>query len=170
MFRSIIPFLFIAFLFCEIAGFVIVGEEIGVLWTLLLVAATSIVGVMLLRVQGFGILTRIRGKLEAGEVPGRDLVHGLMVMMAGVFLLLPGFFGDIIGLLLFIPFVREWVWAFLEKRIVVVRPGHSGPGSARPGWRGGKGSTIDLGEEDFTRQGDEDEDPPSYPPKLPPER
>lgn len=169
MLRSIIPLFLIVFLFCEIAAFVLVGEQIGVLWTLMLVALTSIAGMMLLRVQGFGILARIQAKMEAGEVPGKDLVHGLMIMIAGVLLLLPGFLGDAIGLLLFIPPVRERAWAFLRKRIVVITPHGAGPGSRARGWRRRDGSTIDLDEEEFTRKRNDGDDPP-YRPTLPPER
>ena len=44
----------------EIAGFVIVGSQIGVLWTIALVVLSSILGSILLRIQGLGALTRIR--------------------------------------------------------------------------------------------------------------
>jgi UPF0716 protein FxsA len=103
----------------EIAGFILVGEEIGVLATLALIFATSFLGILLLRVQGFGLLARIRSETEQGRVPGREMVHGLMIMIAGILLLLPGFITDLLGLLLFIPAVRDLGWSLLKSRIVV---------------------------------------------------
>ncbi|MDW6024497.1 FxsA family protein [Mesorhizobium sp. BAC0120] len=135
----------------EIAGFVIVGSKIGVLWTIALVILSSIVGSTLLRVQGFSVVTRIRRELEAGRDPGRELADGAMIMLAGILLLIPGFVSDILGLLLFIPPVREFVWRLLKRRIVVSSfgAGFDGFGTKR---RGGK--TIDLDSEDFSRTPD----------------
>ena len=50
----------------EIAGFVLVGRQIGVLATIGLVIATSIAGSLLLRFQGFGVLARINKEMKAG--------------------------------------------------------------------------------------------------------
>jgi UPF0716 protein FxsA len=135
----------------EIAGFVIVGSEIGVLWTIALVVLSSILGSILLRIQGFGALTRIRRELEAGHDPGRELAHGAMIMLAGILLLIPGFVSDILGLLLFIPPVRDLVWRFLKQRIVVGSFG-AGVDGFRANRRGSK--TIDLDAEDFSRTPD----------------
>ena len=61
-----IPLFLLALPFLEIAGFVIVGSQIGVLYTLALVVASGILGAVLLRIQGFGIMARIRSELDAG--------------------------------------------------------------------------------------------------------
>lgn len=130
----------------EIAGFVVVGSQIGVLATVALVIATTMLGSVLLRIQGFGILTRIRQTMENGGEPGRDLVHGFMVMLAGVLLFLPGFFTDIVGLILFIPPIRDLAWKFLSRRITVINVGGF---ARRPGGR----PTIDLEGDEYSRRG-----------------
>ncbi len=112
--------LFIAIPLMEIAAFVVIGGEIGVFATLALVFATAIAGSILLRYQGFGILTRIRSELDAGRLPQREVIHGAMILLAGLMLLLPGFVTDAFGLLLFVPAVRDAVWAFLAPRIRIV--------------------------------------------------
>lgn len=132
----------------EIAVFVLVGSKIGVLWTIALVVLSAIAGSMLLRIQGFGALTRIRREMEAGRDPGREVAHGAMIMLAGILLLIPGFVTDILGLLLFIPTVREFAWRFLKQRVIVTSFG-TGTGGFRPSAERGK--TIDLDEEDFHR-------------------
>lgn len=134
----------------EIAAFVLVGSEIGVLWTLALVVLSAVGGSILLRVQGFGALTRIRREMEAGRSPGREVAHGAMIMLAGILLLIPGFVTDVLGLLLFIPPVRELAWRFIRRRIVVVE----GVGAGFGPMRRDRGKTIDLDEEDFKRTSD----------------
>lgn len=135
----------------EIATFVIVGSRIGVLWTIALVVLASIAGMALLRIQGFEVLTRIRRELDAGRSPGRELAHGVMIMLAGILLLIPGFVTDVLGLLLFIPPVRDLAWRLLRRRIVVTSFG-TGFGSFRATRPDGK--TIDLDTRDFSRTPD----------------
>lgn len=141
-----LPILLLALPLAEIAVFVLVGSEIGALATVALVIGTSILGAILLRIQGFGALSRIRATIEGGGSPGRDLVHGVMIMVAGFLLLLPGFITDLFGLLLFLPPVREFAWRLVRNRIVVVD-------AAGSMWRGQRrGRTIDLDSEDFSRE------------------
>lgn len=141
----LVPLALLAAPLVEIAVFVMVGSRIGVLPTVGLTVATSILGAVLLRLQGLGIMTRISRTMEAGGSPGRDLVHGLMVMLAGLLLLLPGFVTDAIGLLLFVPPVRDLAWRLVKDRIVVA--------SAATGFRPrGAGRTIDLDADDFARE------------------
>jgi UPF0716 protein FxsA len=145
----VIPILFLALPFVEIAGFVVVGRQIGVLATLGLVIAAGLLGAMLLRHQGFGIMTRIRGELDAGNDPSRELANGVMVLLAGVLLLIPGFVTDIVGLLLFLPPVRALAWRFLKGRIVVSAAGFGG--FARPGaGRRARDRTIDLDADEYS--------------------
>ena len=136
----------------EIAAFILVGSRIGVLWTIALVLLTAAAGSVLLRVEGFGALSRVRKEMDAGRDPGRELAHGAMIMLAGVLLLIPGFITDGFGLLLFIPPFRELAWRFLKRRMVVIDAFGSGFGGFRPQRRRGK--TIDLDEDDFHRTPD----------------
>lgn len=131
---SLLPFLVLATPILEIATFIMVGSRIGVLATLLLILATSLAGALLLRVQGLGTLARIGAQVDRGAVPDRELVHGAMILVAGVLLLLPGFLTDIVGLLLFIPPLRDAAWRLLRARIVV---------AARAPWAAGFGGRRD---------------------------
>lgn len=101
----------------EIAVFIMIGSQIGVFPTLAMILITAVLGTILLRQQGFGILQRLQAENRAGNNPGRDLVHGAMIMIAGVLLLTPGFVTDAIGFLLFVPPVRDALWNFLKARI-----------------------------------------------------
>lgn len=145
-----LPLLILALPLLEIAGFVVVGSEIGVLATIGLILLSGIVGSILLRVQGFGVMTRIRTEMDAGRDPSKELANGAMIVLAGILLLIPGFLTDILGILLFLPPVRALAWRFLGKRVRFTT-GFSG--FARRGGPAG-GKTIDLDADDFSRQPD----------------
>lgn len=148
---SLIPFLLLGIPILEIAVFIAVGRQIGLLPTLALILVTAIAGSVLLRVQGFGVLTRIRQTMEAGRVPGRDLVHGVMILAAGVLLLTPGFVTDTLGFLLFVPRIRDLGWKFLKDRVVVTGTARGpGPHQGPPGAR----RTIDLNTGEYHEESD----------------
>lgn len=132
----------------EIATFVLVGSEIGALATVALTIGTSVIGAVLMRWQGFGILGRLRQELDKGGSPGRELAHGAMVLLAGALLLIPGFLTDLLGLLLFIPPVRDLAWKFLRSRATVVTDFSFTDFRAT---RSGDSHTIDLDEDEYSR-------------------
>jgi UPF0716 protein FxsA len=139
----------------EIAAFVIVGSHIGVLPTIGLAILTTIVGAILLRVQGFGVVSRIRAEMDAGRVPGRELTHGVMIMIAGLLLIVPGFMTDVVGLLLFIPPIRDMAWNFVKSRITVITSFGGGAGGFGYGGPRRDGApTIDLDEDEYSRAPD----------------
>lgn len=144
---SFLPFVLLVVPLSEIATFVVVGGKIGVLATIALVLVTAVTGATLLRIQGLGTLARIRAQMDRGEMPGRDLVHGLMIMVAGLLLLTPGFITDTLGFLLFVPAIRDRAWHFLRERVLVSVQAQSFGGTARREER----RTIDLDDDDFSR-------------------
>ena len=145
----VIPLFLLALPLLEIAGFVWSARQIGVLPTLGLVVATGIAGAILLRIQGFGVMARIRAELDAGRDPSRELAHGVMILLAGMLLLIPGFVTDILGILLFLPPVRDLAWRLLRSRIRSGQFRLDAGGFRRPG--GGRGDkTIDLDEDEYS--------------------
>jgi UPF0716 protein FxsA len=128
--------LFVLLPAAEIATFILVGEQIGVIPTILLTFATAIAGAALMRHQGLGTLAKLRAELDAGRMPGRTLGDGAMILAAGMLLLVPGFLTDILGLLLFVPAIREAVWWFLSRRMQVT--------VVAAGGRSRRGTVVDL--------------------------
>ncbi|MCO6187999.1 FxsA family protein [Rhizobium sp. L1K21] len=114
---SFIPFFLLIMPVLEISVFILVGQYIGLLPTLGLILLTALLGSILLRVQGLSILQRLAAENEAGRMPGRELVHGGMIVIAGILLLTPGFVTDTLGFLLFVPAVRDAAWRFLKSRL-----------------------------------------------------
>jgi len=99
----------LAFIAAEIAAFVLVAEQIGFIWALLILIVVSALGPFVVWRVGFGILAHTRERLERGEVPTRELFDGLVVLIGGVMICVPGFIGDALGLLLMIGPVRHLV-------------------------------------------------------------
>jgi UPF0716 protein FxsA len=104
----------------EIALFIVVGRAIGLLPTLALVILAAIVGAMLLRQQGLGVIARLRSNVSAGTVPGRTVFDAMLIGLAALFLVLPGFLSDVVALLLLVPGVRGWIFATLARNVRVV--------------------------------------------------
>jgi len=153
--RSLLPAFVFALPLIEIAGFVVVGRQIGALPTIGLVLLSGVIGMALLRYQGFGVMNRARAEMAAGRDPSAQLAHGVMILVAAFLLIVPGFLSDIFGLLLFIPPVRDFAWRLFKSRFMVVTSFRGGFG-AGPG-KGGR--TIDLDEEDFSRTGQNPDSP-----------
>ncbi|SDA51259.1 FxsA family protein [Mesorhizobium qingshengii] len=146
---SFLPLFLLALPLLEIAGFVVVGREIGALATVGLVLASGIAGTMLLRHQGLSVMTRIRAEMDAGRDPSRQLAHGAMIVVASILLIIPGFITDIIGLLLFLPPVRDLAWRTFKGRIVVATNFTTGGFSGRR-----RDRVIDLEDGDYSREDD----------------
>jgi UPF0716 protein FxsA len=110
-----LPFLiFIVVPLIELMLLIKVGEIIGVLATILLVIATAVIGVSLLKRQGLAAMGRARETLEAGEFPVESVVDGACLLVAGAFLLTPGLLTDTVGFSLLIPGLRRALarWLF----------------------------------------------------------
>ncbi len=109
----------------EIYLLIQVGQVIGAGWTIFLVVATAVIGVALLRIQGLSTLRRAQEKLNHNELPARELLEGLGLLVAGALLLTPGFFTDALGFLLLFPPTRMLLVSAVASRMVVVSSVHT---------------------------------------------
>lgn len=148
MTRITIAILILLLPLIEIAGFVIVGRQIGLLATLLLVIASAVLGMAILRRQGFQALSKLRQQNLPRDLPAETFFDTALVLLAGLLLLVPGFFTDLIAILLLVPFVRSVIARRLAARAVVVNFDASvdprGPHPQQP-------RTIDLDTNDYNR-------------------
>lgn len=123
-----IAFGLIAIGLIEIATFILVGNQIGVLYTLLLILLTSIVGVVIAKKQGLQSVQKIRDSIADGQPPGMAMIDTFLIFVGGILLVLPGFITDLIGLTLLIPFTRKlykpsilyWIRKKIKNRQVVI--------------------------------------------------
>ena len=100
----------------EIYVLVSVGGAIGAFPTIALVILTALAGAHLARLQGMSIMLRIRENLDQGFMPAEELLDGLLVFLAGMVLLAPGFLTDICGLLILLPGTRGNFKQWLRKK------------------------------------------------------
>jgi UPF0716 protein FxsA len=133
----------------EIAIFIKVGQVIGLLPTLALIIGAAILGGLLLRQQGLSVLTQLRDNVNTGRMPGRTIADAMMIGLAALFLVLPGFLSDLVALALLLPPVRGWIYAALASRVSVVDVAGYRPPPDRDGPRLGGDGTIDLDEDDY---------------------
>lgn len=113
---GLLVLLFFTVPFVELAVVITIGRHLGIADTIFLMLAISVLGAFLAKRQGLGVLREVQRRMQMGEVPGRELVDGLLVLVAAVLLLTPGFVTDAVALLLLVPPVRAGVRAVLRRR------------------------------------------------------
>lgn len=91
----------------EISLYLAIGKAIGILPTLLIILITSIVGGVAIRTTGIRTIANVQADLAQGIMPGVALIEGLMSLIGGVLLVLPGVVTDVLGLILLIPLTRK---------------------------------------------------------------
>jgi|TARA_B110001454_G_scaffold59725_1_gene58422 UPF0716 protein FxsA len=105
--------IFIALPIIEISLFIHFGSVLGTINTILLIFLTAIIGVYLVRLQGFNTINQIKNDLNNQTIPVKSLFNGLVILVSGLLLLIPGFFTDFIGFLGLIPLTRNYFGRFI---------------------------------------------------------
>lgn len=112
-----------------------VASVIGGWETIALLLLMGLIGSWLLKVQGLATLGRISAAAAEGRPPTKELVDGLLILIAAAMMLAPGFVGDVIGFVLLLPLTRAPFRSLLLKRFEAGRYGSlftaSGAGGAR---------------------------------------
>ena len=92
-----------------------IGGKIGALNTVSLIFLTAIVGVFYARIQGIQTLRSGIVNLYQNKAPIYELVSGASIAFASLLLIIPGFFTDLIGFILLIPFTRKLLFKIIIK-------------------------------------------------------
>ena len=111
-------YLLLMFILIPIAEMVVlikVGGLIGAIPTVGLVVLTATIGVWLLKREGLATINRVQEKMANGELPGKELLEGVMLIIGGALLLTPGFITDAIGFVCLIPWLRQPVASWLLR-------------------------------------------------------
>lgn len=124
--------LFIAVPLVETWLLIEVGQVVGALATIGAVIATAVIGSQLVRYQGMQTLNELRACQARGEPPALPLLEGVALLVAGAFLLTPGFITDTLGFLTLVPPLRRQAARKLLARMVVITPEGVYTGSDRP--------------------------------------
>lgn len=133
---SLLLLVFLAIPLLEVMLLIRVGGVIGALPTVALVVLTAVIGVALLRRQGLATLQRVQQSVDAGRLPAVEMVEGVGLLLAGAFLLTPGFFTDALGFILLVPALRRLLAAWVLRRGILLQAGYGRPGGGGPEGRG----------------------------------
>ena len=110
--------LFLGVPLVELYVLIQVGQEIGALWTIVLLVLVSVIGAWLAKREGFGVWLRMQDQVAAGRMPGIELVDAFLILLAGALLLTPGFVTDLLAIVLLIPPGRALVRRGLRRTLV----------------------------------------------------
>tara|TARA_X000000950_G_C13575223_1_gene521213 strand:+ start:28 stop:447 length:420 start_codon:yes stop_codon:yes gene_type:complete len=105
--------LFIALPALEIFLFIKIGGHVGALNTVALIFLTAIIGVYFAKLQGIHTLKSGMVNLYQNKMPVYEIMSGASIAIAAVLLIIPGFFTDLIGFLLLIPFTRRIIFSLI---------------------------------------------------------
>ena len=100
----------------EIFLFIKVGSYLGAFNTISLILITAFIGVMYARYEGFNTIKSGMSQMMKNEIPVYEMISGASIGMAALLLIIPGFFSDLIGFLLLIPFTRKILINFYIKK------------------------------------------------------
>jgi UPF0716 protein FxsA len=113
-----------ALLVAEVATLFAIASVIGMPQALVLMVATSLAGVAVLRHPGRTRITRLHEEVMKKGVRGLEATgDAFLTIAAGFLLLLPGFITDAGGLLLLLPPVRSWIRRRFQRVMQTKPPG-----------------------------------------------
>ena len=102
--------------------FITIGKYIGLWNTIIIIIITGIIGAILVKSQGITILNKALEEIKSNKIPILPIFEGIAILIAGAFLLTPGFLTDTLGCILLIPKTRNLIISYiathLKKRTV----------------------------------------------------
>jgi UPF0716 protein FxsA len=119
----LIVLLLILWPLAELFVLIQVAEAIGLLYAILLLVVSWPVGTWALRSQGGAAWRRLSAAVAAGRSPGREVLDGVLILIGGLLLIIPGFISDLLGVLALLPptraLLRRPLTRNLQSRLVV---------------------------------------------------
>lgn len=122
----VLAFLFLVVPLVELYVILQIGQAIGALNTIGLLLLDSLIGGWLMKREGLGVIRRLQQQVEAGNVPGSEIVDAFLILFGGALMLAPGFITDLVGMSLLLPPVRAVVRRVLARRFKVMAVNRTG--------------------------------------------
>ena len=114
LFKLFLAFTIIPFL--ELYLLIKIGVHLGAFTTILVVIVTALWGAYLARLEGARTMAKVRKTLNEGGLPAEEMMDAMLIFMAGVVLLTPGFITDMAGILILIPKTRFYFKRWLRYK------------------------------------------------------
>ena len=107
----------------EIFLLIKIGGKVGALNTVALIFLTAVIGIYFAKLQGIQTLKSGMINLYQNKMPVYEMMSGASIAIAALLLIVPGFFTDLIGFLLLIPFTRKIFFriAFKNKPVTDIK-------------------------------------------------
>ncbi|MDT0268808.1 FxsA family membrane protein [Streptomyces sp. DSM 44915] len=148
---TLLPIAVAVWAILEIWLFILIGEAASGMTVFLLLAAGLLAGALVIRHAGRRAWQRLtaqaRGEVPADK-PGQDSSSGVLTMLGGLLLILPGLISDVVGLVLIFPptarLLRRRAKGALERRTWPAGPAFRAANEARR--RRGQGGQVIQGE------------------------
>ena len=116
-------FIGIAVPIIELMLLIFLSSKIGFPLTIGIVIFTGVLGAVLWRLQGLGVIGRLGNALRQQDSAADALMDGALIFFAGGLLLTPGVLTDLVGFLILIPWSRSllkrWILRWLTKRFKI---------------------------------------------------
>lgn len=96
-----------------------IGSAIGAIMTIVWLFLAAVIGINLIRYQGVATLMSINQQIQKGEVPAQSMAEGMLIGIAGVLLIIPGFASDFLALILLVPLFRRRLLASWLRKVKV---------------------------------------------------
>ncbi|ATW28368.1 FxsA family protein [Candidatus Formimonas warabiya] len=105
----------------ELYVMIVLGKSIGLINTLLIIGSTSFFGILLVKREGWQVISKIKSNLNQGQVPGNEVLEGFLVVVGALLFLTPGLITDLLGVFFLFPgsrvVIRNWIKIRLWKWI-----------------------------------------------------
>ena len=104
--------IFLIFIFIpiiEIAIFISIGQNIGIVNTIAIILLTAIIGIYFVRRQGLNLLFNAQKNMSQGILPTEEIKGGIFLLVSGLLLITPGFFTDCIGFAIFLKPIQNFI-------------------------------------------------------------
>ena len=100
----------------EIYLLIKIGSHLGAFNTVFIVILTALLGAWLARLEGSKTMTKVRESLNRGELPAEEMLDAMLIFVAGIVLLTPGFVTDLAGLGILVPQIRNGFKRWLRRK------------------------------------------------------
>lgn len=101
----------------ELALLVQVDKLIGFWPTVGIILFTGLLGGYLAKREGLAVWNRFNQKMAEAAIPGKEILDGVIILVAGALLITPGVVTDVFGFLGLLPPTRALIRKMVQKRI-----------------------------------------------------